>query len=145
LIYIYINIFDQGKQGHLDAPIKVINNVTLKWLVDLNSICKTYVHNFLTSAFASVCLRLEGFNLFYISVPRHLESSSFRVEPLRLPRQISGNRSSSCDIKSNTVFSQEARYKYILSVIFYHNVYSCVRLLVQQLFGIRIDRCDNSL
>jgi hypothetical protein len=127
----------------LDFGLKKIK--ILQWILDLNHMCKTYVHNFLTSAFASVCLRLEGFNLFYISVPRRIQDMAFHVVPLTLAAEISGKRSSCCDIKSNRVFSQVARHKNILSVILYHNVYSCVRLLVQQLFGIRIARCDNSL
>jgi hypothetical protein len=102
--------------------MKVMNYAILKWLVDPSTICKTYMLEFFKSAFASVCLRLEGFNFFCIPVPRHIEEMSFRVVPLRPARQTSGKRSS-CGSKSSRVFSQVARHKNILSVQ-YHNVYS---------------------
>ena len=70
------------------------------------------MHNFLKSAFASVCLRLEGFNFFYIPVPRELVIRRGGAE------EVCGKRSSFCNSKCSRVFSQVARHKNILSVNF---------------------------
>jgi hypothetical protein len=44
-------------------------------------VCKIYMHDFLKSAIASVCLRLEGFKLFCIAVARQIEPVAILAMP----------------------------------------------------------------
>jgi hypothetical protein len=66
-------------------------------------VCETYMLQLFKSAFASVCLSLKGFNLFYIPVPEEVGNYLFRIVPLGEVQQVSGKRSS-CGSKSSRVF-----------------------------------------